>query len=440
MLGVKKDDKTVVALIPSGASGYGYFDVKSGKRVKITKQNEQLFDEEALAFYKPLPLKKIDIKELLKYMAQTLAVSDFVMIAIATFAAALIGMLLPKLNNILFSDIIASGSVRLLVAVAVFIVCASVSTLIINSIKALITSRITTKMNISVQAATMMRILSLLADFFKDYGAGELSNRTQYMNALCTMIVSAVLTTGLTSVFSLVYITQIFVYAPALAGAEKRAFARWGALYAEQAACTYNPPMFIKINTVISTAISLTGTIVMYYAAVSSKVSVADYYAFNTAYGMMMGAFMSLAGIALTIAQLKPIFEMVKPLLDTVPEIAQNKQVITRLSGGVELDNVSFRYTDNMPLVLDGLSLKIRAGQYVAIVGKTGCGKSTLMRLLLGFERPQKGAVYYDGKNLDSIDLKSLRQNIGVVMQNSKLFFRAISTQISRYQRRANAL
>ena len=75
-----------------------------------------------------------------------------------------------------------------------------------------------------------------------------------------------------------------------------------------------------------------------------------------------------------------------------------------------------------MPLVIDDLSLKIRAGQYVAIVGSTGCGKSTLMRLMLGFEKPQKGAVYYDGKDLNSIDQRSLRRKIGVVLQDGKLF------------------
>ena len=96
--------------------------------------------------------------------------------------------------------------------------------------------------------------------------------------------------------------------------------------------------------------------------------------------------------------------------------------MIERLSGGIELNNVSFRYNENMPLILDDLSLKIRPGQYVAIVGRTGCGKSTLLRLLLGFEKPQKGAIYYDGKDLERIDLRSLRRRIGVVMQNGKLF------------------
>ena len=207
-----------------------------------------------------------------------------------------------------------------------------------------------------------------------------------------------------------------------LAGAEKRAFARWGNLYAENARLAYSPPMFIRLNSVISLAISLAGTIIMYVMAVKSGISVADYYAFDTAYGMVSGAFASLAGIALTVAQIKPILNMVKPFFDAVPEVSDGKQVITRLSGGIELSNVSFRYSENMPLVVDDMSLKIRPGQYVAIVGKTGCGKSTLMRLLLGFEHPQKGAIYYDGRDLERIDLRSLRRRIGAVMQTGSLF------------------
>ena len=109
---------------------------------------------------------------------------------------------------------------------------------------------------------------------------------------------------------------------------------------------------------------------------------------------------------------------------ERIPEMlkAGSKEVVTRISGGIELNNITFRYSESMPPVIDNLSLKIRPGQYVAIVGATGCGKSTLMRIMLGFERPQKGAVFYDGKNLSSLDLKSLRQKIGVVMQDGKLF------------------
>ena len=75
-----------------------------------------------------------------------------------------------------------------------------------------------------------------------------------------------------------------------------------------------------------------------------------------------------------------------------------------------------------MTYVIDDLSLKIRPGEYVAVAGATGCGKSTLLRLLLGFETPEKGAVYYDRKDLRSLDLPSVRRKIGVVTQDGSLF------------------
>lgn len=473
MLGIRKDNGTVVALIPSGFSGYEYFDLESGKYIKVKKSNEDLFEDEAIAFYKPFPLKSITIKDLIVYIAQVLSVSDYVAIALATLAVSLLGMLTPKINNILFSVVVTSGSVRLLIGIAIFAICLSLTSLIISSVKSLISARINTKLSISIEAATMMRLMSLPADFFKNYSSGELQERAGNISSLCDMLVSTILNTGMTSVFSLIYIYQIFVYAPGLvipsliitfitiiffvvsalmqmkisvkqmelggresgmtyalisgvqkiklAGAEKRAFARWANLYAERISYSYNPPAFLKLNPVISSAISLTGTLVMYYMAVKTGVSVAEYYAFNTAYGMVSGAFMSLSSIALTFAQIKPILERVKPLLDAKPEISEGKQVITRLSGAVEMNNVSFRYNESMPNVIDNLSLKIRPGQYVAIVGKTGCGKSTLMRLLLGFEKADRGAIYYDGKDINSLDLKSLRRKIGSVMQNGKL-------------------
>lgn len=474
MLGVLAESGRVVALIPTGLSGYSYFDWETGKRRRINRKNQHLFEEEAIAFYKPFPLKKLSLGSLGAYIARALSASDYVMIALATLALSLIGMISPMITKLLFDRVLLSGNVRLLIAIAFFSVSVSVSTLLISAVKNMITARIETKLNISIEAATMMRIMSLPADFFKQYSSGELSSRASQVGALCKMLASTVLSTGLTSVFSLVYISQIFAYAPMLvvpalliilatvvfsvvsslvqmnlstrqmelsgkesgmtyslitgiqkiklAGAEKRAFARWGNLYAQSAKLEYGPPAFIELNSVIALAISLVGTLVMYTMAVKSGISVADYYAFDTAYGMVSGAFGALAGIALNVAQIKPMLTMVQPFFDAVPEVSDGKQVLTRLSGGIEMNNVSFRYSENMPLIIDNLSLKIRPGQYVAIVGKTGCGKSTLMRLLLGFEHPQKGAIYYDGKDLERIDLRSLRRRVGVVMQNGKLF------------------
>lgn len=474
VLGTRKDDGSVVAFIPKGLSGYVYFDAATGKWVRLNKKTEALFEDEGICFYKPFPLKKLTIATLMRYIVDTLSTADFILVILATLAVSAIGLLSPKLNNLLMGTVVESENIRLLIGITIFMISVTISSLLIRAVKTLVMSRINTKMELSVQAATMMRVMSLPADFFKQYSAGELSTRAQYVQSLCSTLVSTVLNTGLTSIFSLMYISQIFAYAPALvvpaliiivvtilfslittfaqmkyskkqmelsaeesgmsyalitgvqkiklSGAEKRAYARWSNLYAKQVQVTYNPPMFLRANAAFSSIISLTGVLVMYFMAVQSGVSVADYYAFNTAYGMVSGAFTSLASIATTVAQFKPILEMAKPIMETVPEVSEGKMVIDRLSGGIELNNVSFRYNENMPLVVDNLSLKIRPGQYVAIVGSTGCGKSTLMRIMLGFEKPQKGAVYFDGKDLNSIDLRSLRRKIGVVMQNGKLF------------------
>ncbi len=474
MIGLRKSDGKIVAFIPTGISGYSYIDPDTGSKVRMNRKAEELFERDAMIFYKPFPLKKMGIKDLLQYIIQALSTADFALIAGAALMVTLIGLLTPKINNIIFSYIVEYRSMQLLVAITIFLATVLISSHILTVIKEIISTRIVTKMNITVQVATMMRVLSLPVKFFKDYSAGELSSRTQTINALCEMLVTNVLQTGLTSLFSLIYISQIFAYAPALvlpavlvivstvvvsliaalmqmkisikqlklsseesgitfalisgiqkiklSGAEKRAFARWADKYSKQAQLTYNPPLFIDINKVITTMITLFGTIAMYYFAVVSNVSVADYFAFNTAYGMVSGAFMGLAGVALDIAKIKPVMNMIKPILEEVPEVSEGKSVVTRLSGGIDINNVTFGYDESMPPILDDISLKIKPGQYVAIVGTTGCGKSTLMRIMLGFEIPKKGSVYFDGKDLNTIDLRSLRKKIGVVMQNGRLF------------------
>ena len=205
MLGVLRESGRVVALIPTGLSGYSYFDYEAGKRRKINRKNQHLFETEAIAFYKPFPLKKISLPSLAAYIMRTLSASDFVMIALATLALSLIGMISPMISKLLFARVLPSGSMRLLIAITVFSVSVSISTLLFSAVKKLITARIETKLNISVDAAAMMRVLSLPADFFKSYSAGELSNRVSQVGVLCKMLASTVLSTGLTSLFSLLY-------------------------------------------------------------------------------------------------------------------------------------------------------------------------------------------------------------------------------------------
>lgn len=131
---------------------------------------------------------------------------------------------------------------------------------------------------------------------------------------------------------------------------------------------------------------------------------------------------MALSGMALKFANLGPILKMVKPVLEQEPESCNGRKIPTSLSGDIDVNHITFRYSEDGPTILNDINFKVKKGEYVAIVGSTGCGKSTLMRILLGFENPEQGAIYYGGRDLKSLDLRSVRQKIGVVMQNGSLF------------------
>ena len=482
MLGTLRDDGSAVALIPGRISGYKIIDIKTGKQIKVNRRNENLINKEAVCFYEPLPLKALSIADLMKFIMKQLSVSDIVIYLALMGISAVLGLLTPMFTKWLFDDVLESGSLQILISLAVFMFCFSISRLCFGAYQNLFNSRISIKQNIAVQAAVMNRIMSLPPTFFRQYSAGELSQRSSYVQALCTMMFNTIGTTGLTSLFSLIYIGQIFAFAPALvipslfitvatvvlsltttfiqikisrekmdisakisgltystitgiqkiklAGAEKRMFSRWAKQYAVEAGLVYNPPIFLKLSGTLGTAISLIGTLILYACAISNRVGVADYYAFSSAYGMISAAFMSVVSIAATIADIKPTLEMAKPIMEAEPETHSEKENISSLNGGIELSHVSFRYDETMPNVIDDLSLKIAPGEYLAVVGATGCGKSTLMRLLLGFETPQKGSIFFDRKDISKIDTESLRKKIGVVMQDGKLFLGDIYSNI----------
>ena len=482
MIGTLKEDGSAVALIPNKFSGYEYQDLKTGKKVRINRHTQQALDEEAVCFYQPLPLRSITIKDLLQFMMDQINFSDILFYAGMMALAALVGVLSPLFSKWLFGEVLDSKSVQVLFGLAGFMCCYAVSKFLIDTLKTLVSSRMTVKINVAVEAAVMNRLLNLPVKFYKDYSSGELSQRSSYMNSLCSTLISTIMTVSTSAVFSIVYITEMFTFAsglvlPAvliivatvaintitvliqvkvtkemmlratktsgmtyatitgiskikLAGAEKRMFARWAKLYANEASLLYNPPLFLKISSVITTAISLIGTLVIYYVAIKTNVTVADYYAFNTAYAMVMGAFSAVTLIISNIANIKPILNMVEPILKAEPELTDGKKEITSLNGGIEFANVCFTYDEGQPDVLHDLSFKIRPGEYVAIVGQTGCGKSTLIRLLLGFEKPQKGNIYYDREDINKLDLKSLRKLIGTVMQDGKLFMGDVYSNI----------
>ena len=482
MIAYRADDGMPVPVFPKPYRGYWFRD-ESGRKVSVDAKNARTFASEARCFYRPLPLGKISVHDLLTYMRNCLNAVDVGMLVGITLLVTLTGLILPPLAKALTGYVANTGSYAVLWSTAAFLLCALLSQQLVTASREIAVNRILTKATTSVSAAFMMRMLSLPATFFRNYSAGEMASRSSAAGTLVGIIVSSVLSLGITALFSLLYVAQIGTFAPALmlpavviilatvamtlatslvhmrvsrqqmeyaakeygksfalingvqkiklAGAEKRAFAQWARTYTKSAELQYNPPLFLKLGGTLTTAVSMIGAIVLYYLATTSGVTPSDYVAFYTAYGMVVGAFMSLAGVVNAISQIEPYIDMLRPILEAEPEVAENKEILTNLIGRIELNDVYFRYGDDGPYIVDGMNLTIRPGEYVAIVGKSGCGKSTLVRLLLGFEKPERGAIYYDGKDITSLDLRSLRRRIGAVTQDGSLFQEDIYSNIT---------
>ncbi|MCR5303926.1 MAG: ATP-binding cassette domain-containing protein [Lachnospiraceae bacterium] len=477
MIGSLKDTGGVVALIPTGISGMGgyyYTDYATGGKVHVNKKTAGRLDHEALCFYRPLPQREITMNDLIKFMLESRSQSDYISEMLIALAVALVGMIPVKIESIIFSSVVFSKDYGLLLSVFVFFLGVKMSQVLFGGVKTLVTGRKVEKISNSVQVATYMRILSLPSDFFRRYTSGELAMYLDYLNELVVNIFDSIIGAALTAIFSLVYLIQLFTYGPQimvpclimilimilssmlsmyaftrmeyaitaansrengvsfalisgvqkikLAGAEKRAFAKWAEYYSDYLNENFNVPALYRLGPVMSSCIGGIGTVVIYYYAMKANLNVAEYIPFVNAFGLITGAFSGFAAVTPEAGRILPVFKLIKPIFETKPDVAKNRFTISRISGAIEMNNVTFRYDHSMPPVLNNLSLKIRSGQYTAIVGKTGCGKSTLFRILLGFETPNRGAVYYDGRDVAGMDLKSLRQHIGVVLQDEKLF------------------
>ena len=216
MLGYLKEAGTAVALLPGTIYGYYFKDPATGKRTRITRKTARLFSREALCFYQPLPMKKLGIPDLLKYMKNSITHGDLVVIVLATLAVQLVGMIEPRVYSLVTGKILEGHNMNLMAGVGVFLLTSAFAAQLIGLVRSLLMQRINTKTSQAVQASVMMRILSLPVSFFRRYSSGELSSRAGSVNSLCSMMLNNILSIGLSSLLSLLYVAQIFSFAPAL--------------------------------------------------------------------------------------------------------------------------------------------------------------------------------------------------------------------------------
>lgn len=474
LLTVYRGTDQMQALMPGRFGGYYYVDAGSGKRVKVTEKNKDLFEAEAFCFYKPLPLKSMTGKDYIRFLLKELSASDIVLIIAVAVLGNVFGMVTPRITQFAFSDLIPSGRTYMLTTLALLLISTAVSIWLMNSVKMAAKDRICNRLDVVAENAVYSRVLHLPAGFFSGKSSGALAQVVSALNLMPQLLTEALFGALLSFVVTLIYIVQVINISPSLfpaalfvyvadlclflityrqeqnmiraqlkgagknngavfdyitgiqkikiSGSEKRAFVKWAENYTDKARSTFYFRIPLSIRPQLIAAIHLTGILISYVLAYKNHLPVSQYAAFTSSFGLVTGAIIAMIPSLSNFANIMPVLEIGAPVLAEVPETSAAKKNIQSLSGRIELSNVKFRYENGERMILDGVSLTIRPGEYVAVVGKTGCGKSTLLRLLLGFEKPQSGVIYYDGIDLDTIDKYSLRRQIGTVLQDGKLF------------------
>jgi NHLM bacteriocin system ABC transporter ATP-binding protein len=483
LLARSEETGDAIALLPTGANSYEYVNSRSGGRGPVDGNFASTLAPFAWAFYRPLPGGEVGVKHLIRFGAMGLS-KDFMTVAAMGLVTGLLGSLTPFFTGRIFDTAIPTANSNLLTQYALALFVAAITGSAFKITQSIAVLRVQGKMDYSIQAALWDRLLDLPSTFFKKFSAGDLADRASGVNAIRGLVAGAGVSAVLGSVSSLFYVAMMLMYSVPLAllsilltlifisftftanymqlrhqreeiklrgkitglvlqlitgvsklrvaGAEHHAFKVWAKEFADQRRISFRVGRIQNSVVVFNSAFPIYSSMaifaVLVYVQQSASASGAaptlttgDFIAFNAAFGLFLGAMQALSDASLNLLKAVPIYERLKPILTTAPEVDEGKAYPGQLKGEIELSHLFFRYSADAAYVVKDFSLKIKPGEFVAFVGGSGCGKSTLMRLMLGFELPEKGSIYFDGQDLSTLDLRLVRQQLGVVLQDSRV-------------------
>jgi ABC-type bacteriocin/lantibiotic exporter with double-glycine peptidase domain len=219
-------------------------------------------------------------------------------------------------------------------------------------------------------------------------------------------------------------------------GAEDRAFEHWSNLFLQELHLTLLRSQVSAVVEMATSAVRAFAPLALLWLGVlrvlDGSMSLGTMLALNALAVAFLTPLGSLAGTSQRLQIVRAYFDRLTDVLEAEPEHESGSRLpAPRLAGRIELRNVSYRYDPHAPLALRDVSVTVEPGQKIALVGATGSGKSTLAMLLLGLYMPTEGQIRYDGVPIERMDLRSLRRQFGVVLQEPFLFAGSIQQNIS---------
>ncbi|MGW9077013.1 NHLP bacteriocin export ABC transporter permease/ATPase subunit [Streptomyces kronopolitis] len=446
----------------------------SGMRMRIGKDNAEEFEARAVMFYRPLPERPMTLWRLMRFSLRGTR-ADVRNLALGGLVTVALGALVPLATGRVLGVYVPSAQRSLIVQVALAVIVTSVVSAAFMLLQNLTVLRMEGRIESALQPAVWDRLLRLPTKFFTERSTGELASAAMGISSIrrvlsgvgpvavqsvtigamnLVMLLCFSVPLALAAIAMLLVIGAVFLAMglwelrwqrrlvklgnklnnqafqtlrglPKLrvAAAESFAYAAWAREFAHTRELQQRAGRIKNLTTVLNAVYLPLCSLIMFMLLAGparGSMSAGSFLTFNTSVTMLLTSVTQITGAFVQTAAALPMFEQVKPVLDEKPEVRGASAQPGALTGAIEAKKLSFRYTDDGPLVLDDVSLRVRPGEFVAVVGPSGCGKSTLLRLLIGFDKPTSGSVLYDGQDLSALDQAAVRRQCGVVLQNAQ--------------------
>lgn len=483
-IGRKKKDGSPIALFRKWP-GYYMYEAGNGKITRVGRKQEKEIEPAGIMFCHPFEKATVGLKALIWFGMKRTSPADWILAFLLTVLGAFAALLLPASYEYLTNVLLDVGDMPSIWSFAVMIAMCVAGYFGVAAVKNRIVYRNLNKMQNTVMPALYDRLMHLPEEIMKQYDAADLGQRAiraarifrDAVRSLAGVLIS-ILYAVIFGIRMLAYNIPMGICVMLWAGvfllaaavlcrgqirAERNKQREEGKMNAlifqylcgiqkvrtdgmEDRALYEYLKKYVKVcQAELAQGRSLTwlNTFAKFYSGGTMLLLFLLYlpWAVNGDIGSFVGLFtvselfvQNISDAVMSFWQadfMFPAYDRCKPILENFSETEKSGGSVGKIEGRVEVSNVTFSYGQEEAPVLKNISIKAEAGDYIGIVGASGCGKSTLFQIMLGFERPDKGGVFYDHRDLEHINKPELRRKLGVVLQDESLFTGSIYENIA---------